>query len=180
MTNKIPSFSAMVKTVASLKTPPEHLNGLSRYVDMFCGIGGFHYAAAAFGMECVFACDIDEQARKAYEHNFGLQPANDISRIKAEDVPDHDLFLAGFPCQPFSIIGSRKGFADIRGTLFFEIARILKVKKPRAVLLENVKQLTSDDKGKTIKRIVAELESLGYWRPSNKGACPYCRYPGTV
>jgi DNA (cytosine-5)-methyltransferase 1 len=154
--------AAMVKTVTALKNPPKHLGGLTRYVDMFCGIGGFHYAASSFGMECVFACDIDGEARKAYEHNFGVQPANDISRIKAEDVPDHDLFLAGFPCQPFSIIGSRKGFADIRGTLFFEIARILRVKKPKAVLLENVKQLTSDDGGKTIKRIVAELEDIGY------------------
>jgi DNA (cytosine-5)-methyltransferase 1 len=170
MTNKIPGFAAMVKTVTALKNPPKHLSGLTRYVDMFCGIGGFHYAASSFGMECVFACDIDSEARKAYEHNFGIQPANDISRIKAEDVPDHDLFLAGFPCQPFSIIGSRKGFADIRGTLFFEIARILRVKKPKAVLLENVKQLTSDDGGKTIKRIVAELEDIGYcvsWKVLN-------------
>jgi len=114
------------------------------------------------GMRCVYACDIDEECRKAYNHNFGLIPKGDISRVKAKDVPDHDLFCAGFPCQPFSIIGHRKGFDDIRGTLFFEIVRILKAKRPRAVLLENVKQLMTNDKGRTIKRIVDALRKLGY------------------
>jgi len=160
--NDFPEFSVMVKKVSALKHPPKYLNGIERFADMFCGIGGFHLAASMLGMKCVFACDIDEDARKAYEHNFGIRPASDISRINANNIPDHDLFFAGFPCQPFSIIGSRKGLSDIRGTLFFEIIRILKVKKPRAVLLENVKQLTSHDEGRTLKRIVQALEGLGY------------------
>lgn len=110
----------------------------------------------------MFACDIDAEARKAYEANYGLEPRGDISLIKAKDIPDHDLFCAGFPCQPFSIIGKRKGFDDIRGTLFFEIVRILKVKRPRAILLENVKQLKTIDKGRTFDRIQSALEDLGY------------------
>ncbi len=166
----LPAFPAMVRSVAALKTPSEHLTGLETFVDMFCGIGGFHLAATSFGMRCVFACDIDEEARRTYHHNFGLDPKGDISRIRAKDVPDHDLFCAGFPCQPFSIIGHRKGFGDIRGTLFFEIVRILKAKRPRAVLLENVKQLTTNDKGRTLRRIIEALESLHYcvdWKVLN-------------
>jgi len=141
---------------------PEYSHGPNTFVDMFCGIGGFHLAASTLEMSCVYACDADEEARRAYRHNFGIVPAGDISRIKASDVPDHDLFCAGFPCQPFSIIGKREGFADIRGTLFFEIVRILDEKRPRAVLLENVKQLSTNDQGRTIKRIVTALEELGY------------------
>lgn len=138
------------------------LSGISTFVDMFCGIGGFHQAAAAEGLQCVYACDIDAEARKAYEANYGLRPDGDISLIKAKDIPDHDLFCAGFPCQPFSIIGKRKGFDDIRGTLFFEIVRILKVKRPRAILLENVKQLKTIDNGRTYYRIESALKELGY------------------
>lgn len=157
-----PEFVALARNVAAPKVAPEHLHGLETFVDMFCGIGGFHLAATSMGMRCVFASDIDEECRNVYNHNFGLMPKGDISRIKAKDIPDHNLFCAGFPCQPFSIIGHRKGFDDIRGTLFFEIVRILRVKRPRAVLLENVKQLMTNDKGKTIKRIVEALEKLGY------------------
>lgn len=91
------------------------------YIDLFCGIGGFHQAADSVGMKCVFACDIDEEARKAYEHNYDVEPKGDISGIGTSQIPDHDILFAGFPCQPFSIIGSREGFADARGTLFFEI-----------------------------------------------------------
>lgn len=139
------------------------IGSLETYVDMFCGIGGFHQAASSLGLKCVFACDIDEEVRRAYYMNYGIMPAGDISSIDAHSVPDHDLFCAGFPCQPFSIIGNRQGFADMRGTLFFEILRILKVKRPRAVLLENVKQLTTHDNGHTLKRIIMELESLNYY-----------------
>jgi len=165
-----PSFPALVKNVVTTIEPPSYLGGLTTFVDMFCGIGGFHLAAESFGMKCVFACDIDEEARKAYEHNFNITPKGDIRLIDADEIPDHDLFLGGFPCQPFSIIGNRQGFDDIRGTLFFEITRILEAKRPRAVLLENVKQLTTIDKGKTIKTIVKSLEKLNYhvsWRVFN-------------
>ncbi len=160
---EFPAFPALVRNVSALLEPPAHLCGLRTFADMFCGIGGFHLAAATLGMRCVYACDVDDEARKAYKHNFGIMPAGDISRVKASSVPDHDLFCAGFPCQPFSIIGKRKGFDDIRGTLFFEIVRILEEKRPRAVLLENVKQLATNNKGRTIKRIVEALEALDYY-----------------
>lgn len=138
-------------------------SGLTTFVDMFCGIGGFHIAAVQHGLTCAFASDIDEHARRAYEHNHGLKPSGDIRLLDAEQIPDHDLFCAGFPCQPFSIIGNRQGFDDIRGTLFFEIVRILKVKRPRAILLENVKQLATIDQGRTMARIIDALEELGYY-----------------
>ena len=147
------------------------LNDLDKFVDMFAGIGGFHFAAQTFGLQCVFASEIDPEARRAYEYNFGIKPEGDIAQIDAEDVPDHDLFCAGFPCQPFSIIGHRKGFEDTRGTLFFEIARILDVKRPRAVVLENVKQLTTLDGGYVLDRILSTLKELNYqcisWRILN-------------
>jgi DNA (cytosine-5)-methyltransferase 1 len=134
-----------------------------RFADMFCGIGGFHVAATQLGMECVFACDIDEDCRNFYKHNHGLEPKSDICRITAADVPDHDILCAGFPCQPFSIIGDRGGFADARGTLFFELAKIIEAKQPRALVLENVKQLASHNDGKTLTRILEILRKLGYW-----------------
>jgi DNA (cytosine-5)-methyltransferase 1 len=141
-----------------------------RFIDLFCGIGGFHAAAARLGWKGVFACDINEAARKAYFANHGLDPSGDIRAISAEDIPDHEVLLAGFPCQPFSIIGDRKGFQDARGTLFFEIARILKAKRPQAFVLENVKMLAGDQKGKTLARIIEVLRRLDYnveWRVLN-------------
>lgn len=113
-------------------------------------------------MECVFACDIDADAREAYYNNFNLRPYGDITGINAKNIPDHDLLCAGFPCQPFSIIGSRQGFSDPRGTLFFEIVRIIREKKPKAVVLENVRQLASINKGQTLASIKDALEQLGY------------------
>lgn len=130
--------------------------------DLFCGIGGFHQAARNLRHEVVFACDIDEQARRAYQTNYGLEPAGDIAAVAPEDVPDHDLLFAGFPCQPFSIIGQRQGLADPRGTLFFEALRLIKAKRPRGVVLENVKQLTTAQGGKVIATIVASLQEAGY------------------
>ena len=110
----------------------------------------------------MFACDIDEQAQKAYHHNFGIAPAGDITQIDAHDIPDHDLLFAGFPCQPFSIIGKRNAFADPRGELFFEIERIARRKRPRGIVLENVKQLATAQNGNAIKRILTALQNLGY------------------
>ena len=130
--------------------------------DLFCGIGGFHIAAAQLGCQVVFASDIDPHARKAYHHNFGIAPAGDITQIDAADIPDHDLLFAGFPCQPFSIIGKRNAFADPRGELFFEIERIARHKRPRGIVLENVKQLATTQNGSAIKRILTALENLGY------------------
>lgn len=156
------SFPAMVRAVMAPKVAPNYLGNLKTFADMFCGIGGFHLAASSFGMKCVFACDIDEEARNTYHHNFGIMPAGDIARVRDTQIPDHDLLLAGFPCQPFSIIGKRQGFDDMRGTLVFEIIRVLKAKRPRAVLLENVKQLATADKGKVLAHIISELEALNY------------------
>lgn len=136
---------------------------LKTFVDLFCGIGGFHEAASSLGMKCVFACDIDAEVRKAYKHNYKLRPHGDIAHIKTSDIPDHDLLCAGFPCQPFSVIGNRRGFNDPRDVLFFELARIIKEKKPKAILLENVKQLSSINKGETLRDIVDTLRRLGYW-----------------
>jgi len=137
-------------------------NRTLRYADMFCGIGGFHSAADALNMECVFACDIDEDVRKIYQANYGIYPMGDICQVDAATIPDHDILFAGFPCQPFSIIGSGAGFADARGTLFFELARIIEAKMPPAFILENVKQLATHNKGKTISRILQILRELGY------------------
>ena len=139
-----------------------------RFIDLFCGIGGFRLGAEAalngsgIAHECVFSSDIDEDAQLAYEANFGHRPQGDITKIEAEEIPDHDLLLAGFPCQPFSIMGESKGFEDARGTLFFDIARILERKKPAAFVLENVRRLASHDKGRTLARILETLGDLGY------------------
>ena len=140
-----------------------------RFIDLFCGLGGFHLAtkAAARGhgvkAECVFASDIDKNCRKVYAGNFQMAPDGDITQIEAKDVADHELLLAGFPCQPFSIIGQRKGFEDTRGTLFFDIARILEAKRPEAFVLENVRMLQGHNGGRTIARIMETLKELGYY-----------------
>jgi DNA (cytosine-5)-methyltransferase 1 len=139
-----------------------------RYIDLFCGIGGFRYGAEqAFAprnvqAKCVFSSDIDPAAARQYESSFGEYPAGDITKISPNDVPDHDLLLAGFPCQPFSIMGDSMGFDDTRGTLFFDVARILEAKRPSAFVLENVKRLASHDSGRTLSRILETLDNLGY------------------
>ncbi len=147
-----------------------------RFADLFCGIGGFHLAAQIVCRErkqkaqCVFASDINPDAQKAYAANFGLAPCGDIRAVDADAVPDHDVLFAGFPCQTFSIIGGRKGFDDARGTLFFEIARILAAKRPPAFVLENVKQLRAHDNGRTLAVILRTLTEMGYhteWRILN-------------
>ncbi|MDR2104875.1 MAG: DNA (cytosine-5-)-methyltransferase, partial [Deferribacteraceae bacterium] len=132
------------------------------YIDLFAGIGGFHLAADLLGGVCLFASEIDIEAKRAYAANYNLIPHGDIKQIQSKDIPDHDILFAGFPCQPFSIIGKKLGFNDIRGTLFFEIARILEEKRPRMFILENVKQLKTHNKGETLKTIIETLESLDY------------------
>ena len=137
-------------------------SGIETFADLFCGIGGFHYAASDLGLECVFACDIDDDCRDQYLRNFGQFPQADIKRIPANRVPDHDILFAGFPCQPFSIIGSMQGFKDDRGNLFHEIVRILKVKQPKAVILENVRQLSTMQGGKVLREVLTGLTNVGY------------------
>ena len=142
----------------------DHTNGKPplTFTDLFCGIGGFHIAAARLGMQCVFACDMDDEASRAYHHNFGIEPAGDITEIAPDSIPDHDVLLAGFPCQPFSIIGDMRGFDDVRGNLVFNVAEIIDAKRPTAFVLENVRQLSTHNRGKTLARIIAELTELGY------------------
>ena len=132
-------------------------------IDLFAGIGGLRLGFERTGRtETVFSSEIDKFARKTYEANFGSEPFGDITKIEASDIPDHDILLAGFPCQAFSHAGLKKGFEDIRGTLFFDVARILKEKRPKAFLLENVKGLVSHDKGNAFKTILETLNELGY------------------
>ena len=139
-----------------------------KFIDLFCGIGGFHFAMQSasgklgYDSKCVFASDIDQRCRESYAENHGQIPFGDITKFDENDIPDHDILLAGFPCQAFSIIGEMKGFKDTRGTLFFDIARILDAKKPKGFVLENVKQLVGHNKGETLKAILAACHDLGY------------------
>lgn len=134
-----------------------------RFVDLFCGIGGFHLALSSFGAECVFASDINKSACEIYKKNFGIEPKGDITKIKCKEVPAHEILCAGFPCQPFSISGNRKGFDDPNGKLFFEVIRLARFHKPKIILLENVKNLQTHDNGNTLKTIKLKLDSIGYY-----------------
>lgn len=132
------------------------------FIDLFSGIGGFRLAFESLGGKCVFSSDIDEKACDTYELNFGERPSGDISKIDSKSIPNHDILCGGFPCQPFSIGGLRKGFQDTRGTLFFEVERIIRDKKPKAFFLENVRGLINHDKGRTFSTIKEKLRELGY------------------
>jgi len=134
-----------------------------RFIDLFSGVGGFHQAMSSLGGECVLASDIDRRCNLVYETNYGIRPVTDIRNIAAEDVPDHDVLCAGFPCQPFSKGGSREGFADTtRGTLFYEILRIAEHKKPRYLILENVPNFVGHDSGNTWRTAIASIREIGY------------------
>lgn len=133
-----------------------------KFIDLFAGIGGIRIAFEKQGGTCVFTSEWDKFAKQTYETNFGEIPFGDITKIHEEDIPKHDILLAGFPCQPFSHAGLKRGFNDIRGTLFFDIARILKTRRPKMVLLENVKGFKNHDKGNTFKVVRQVLEDLGY------------------
>jgi DNA (cytosine-5)-methyltransferase 1 len=133
-----------------------------KFIDLFAGIGGFHYALKSFGAEAVFASEIDTKAATVYEQNHGLKPHGDITQIEVADVPKHDILCGGFPCQAFSISGKQKGFEDTRGTLFFDIARIVNHHQPKILLLENVKNFVRHNDGKTLKTVISTLENLNY------------------
>ena len=140
------------------------------YIDLFAGIGGMRLPFQELGGKCLFSSEWNEAAQETYFHNFGHRPEGDITKISECEIPDHNILLAGFPCQPFSILGDKKGFADTRGTLFFDIERILQAKTPGAFLLENVKMLTTHDRGKTFSVILDRLQCLGYtvyWKVLN-------------
>jgi DNA (cytosine-5)-methyltransferase 1 len=134
-----------------------------RTIDLFAGIGGIRIGFEHFGCENVFTSEWDKDAQIMYEANFGEKPFGDITEISPKEIPDHDILLAGFPCQPFSIIGNMQGFSDTRGTLFFNIEEILRVKQPYAFMLENVKQLRTHDNGRTFQIILKKLKELGYY-----------------
>ena len=144
-----------LKTDIPFKQPEN--KGNLRTIDLFAGIGGIRLAFQNLGASCVFSSEWDKYSRKTYAANFGELPHGDITKISASDIPDHDVLLAGFPCQAFSQAGLRRGFGDTRGTLFFDIQRILVEKRPRMVLLENVKQLKGHDKGRTLQTILGIL-----------------------
>lgn len=133
------------------------------FIDLFAGIGGTRLGFEDKKTECVFSAEWDKFAVQTYEANFGETPAGDVTEIEAEEIPNHDILLAGFPCQPFSSIGKREGFKDItQGTLFFDILRILEHHKPSMFLLENVPGILTIDDGKTIQTVMGSLDELGY------------------
>ncbi len=150
---------------------PPTTNQKFKFIDLFAGIGGIRLAFQNLGGKCVFTSEWDTYSKKTYDANFGEVPFGDITKINESEIPDHDILLGGFPCQPFSIAGVSKknalgrahGFLDeTQGTLFFDVARIIKHKKPKAFMLENVKNLVSHDKGKTFTVIKETLKELGY------------------
>lgn len=144
-----------------LKLKPS-FNASFRFIDLFAGIGGVRLGFQQNGGACVFSSEFDKHAQQTYKNNHGEVPFGDITRIPANEIPDHDVLLAGFPCQPFSHAGLKLGIDDTRGTLFHDIANILATKKPRFALLENVKGLISHDKGFTLKVILKTLTKIGY------------------
>lgn len=148
----------------SALSPPSLAHQSIKFIDLFCGIGGFHLAIKSLipTAECVLACDIDAKCREIYKRNFGLEPHSDVTKLVTSEMPDFDLLCAGFPCQAFSHAGRQGGFEDTRGTLFRDVCRILRDKKPRYFLLENVKNLKGHDGGKTWATIYATLVESGY------------------
>ena len=132
------------------------------YIDLFCGIGGFHQALNKLGAKCILACDIDKNCREVYLDNYGINPIEDIKTINPELLPDFDILTAGFPCQAFSNGGKKKCFEDSRGLLFDEVIRIAKVKKPKFMFLENVKHILKVSDGEVIKYIKEQIASIGY------------------
>ena len=133
-----------------------------KFIDLFAGLGGFRIALESLGAKCVYSNEWDKAVCEVYEDNFGDYPDGDITKVDEKKIPDHDILCAGFPCQAFSISGNQRGFEDSRGTLFFDVARIVKEKKPKVVFMENVKNFASHDNGKTLSVVKNTMEQLGY------------------
>lgn len=133
-----------------------------KFIDLFAGLGGFRLALESLGAKCVYSNEWDIHAQEVYYENFGDVPEGDITKVDETTIPDHDILCAGFPCQAFSISGKQRGFEDSRGTLFFDVARIVKEKKPKIVFMENVKNFATHDGGKTLKVVKGTMEELGY------------------
>lgn len=132
------------------------------FIDLFAGLGGFRIALESLGAKCVYSNEWDEPVKQVYAENFGDIPEGDITQVDEDTIPDFDILCAGFPCQAFSISGKRRGFEDSRGTLFFDVARIVKKKKPKVVFMENVKNFATHDEGRTLAVVKATMEDLGY------------------
>lgn len=137
------------------------LNGMT-FIDLFAGLGGFRIALESLGAKCIYSNEWDSDAQEVYSNNFSEIPEGDITKIDENSIPEHDILCAGFPCQAFSISGKQKGFEDSRGTLFFDVARIVKAKKPKIVFMENVKNFATHDGGKTLEVVRNTMEDLGY------------------
>lgn len=137
------------------------LEGMT-FIDLFAGLGGFRIALESFGARCVYSNEWDVPVQKVYQKNFGETPEGDITQVDEKTIPDHDILCAGFPCQAFSISGKQKGFEDSRGTLFFDVARIVKEKKPKIVFMENVKNFATHAEGRTLNFVKTTMEELGY------------------
>ena len=133
-----------------------------KFIDLFAGVGGFRLAMERAGHECVWSCEIDKYCRQVYKKHFGDEPYGDIRTINASDIPDFDILCGGVPCQSWSIAGKRGGFEDDRGTMWFEVFKIVKIKKPKYLLLENVKGLLSHNEGKSFERICEDICEMGY------------------
>ena len=134
-----------------------------KFIDLFAGVGGFRIALKELGHKCVFSSELNGECKKVYERNFNEKPFGDINNVTPEDIPDFDILTSGFPCQPFSLNGLKKGFSDKKsGSLFYNIAEIIKEKKPKMFLLENVKGIVTNNNGKTLNAIRTTLEDLGY------------------
>lgn len=144
-----------------IKIEDKSLKGYT-FIDLFAGLGGFRLALSSLGAKCVYSNEWDAEAQEVYKNNFGKTPEGDITKVDEKLIPNHDILCAGFPCQAFSISGKQRGFEDSRGTLFFDVARIVKEKKPKIVFMENVKNFASHDEGKTLAVVKATMEELGY------------------
>lgn len=139
-----------------------NLNNI-KFIDLFCGIGGFHQALSKYNSECVMACDIDKNCREIYELNYKIKPEKNIKNIDEKTIPDFDILCAGFPCQSFSNGGKKQNLQDPRGTLFEDILRIAHEKKPKFMFLENVKYIKNIDNGNTFKHIIKRINETGYY-----------------
>ena len=132
------------------------------FIDLFAGLGGFRLALESLGAKCVYSNEWDKFAQEVYKNNFGEIPDGDITKVDENKIPEHDIICAGFPCQAFSVSGKQRGFEDSRGTLFFDVARIIKAKRPKVVFMENVKNFATHDNGKTLAVVKTTMDELGY------------------
>lgn len=163
MVNEKINNSLHKKLISKNENVISQTNSTMKFIDLCCGIGGFHQALKNLGFECVMASDIDEECRKNYKMNYNIEPKNDLTKIKVEEIPNFNILCAGFPCQPFSKAGEQKGFQDTRGNIFFDICKIIKYHNPEYLILENVRNLASHDKGNTWKVIYETLDNLNYY-----------------